>query len=31
LGRGVNASGLLDGQLKDLACLRAALINGCPF
>lgn len=31
LAQGVAASGLIDPQMKDLACLRAALINGCPF
>ena len=28
---GINESGLLDEEMKDLVSLRAALINGCPF
>lgn len=28
---GINESGLLDEELKDLVSLQAALINGCPF
>jgi hypothetical protein len=31
LAAGVDESGLLSGELKNLASLRAALINGCPF
>ena len=30
LGAGIDESGLLSGELKNLALLRAALINGCP-
>ena len=31
LAAGIDESGLLSGELKNLVCLRAALINGCPF
>ena len=31
LSAGINESGLLDEELKDLVSLRAALINGCRF
>ncbi len=31
LAAGINASGLIEGSLKSLVCLRAATINGCPF
>jgi alkylhydroperoxidase family enzyme len=31
LSAGINASGLIEGSLKSLVCLRAATINGCPF
>ena len=31
LAAGIDESGLLDGELKNLASLKAALINGCPF
>ncbi len=31
LAAGIEESGLLPGELKNLASLKAALINGCPF
>jgi hypothetical protein len=31
LAAGIDESGLLSGELKNLVSLRAALINGCPF
>ena len=31
LAAGIEESGLLDAQLRRLATLRAAFINGCPF
>ena len=31
LAAGIDESGLLSTELKGLASLRAALINGCPF
>lgn len=31
LAAGIAESNLLEPALKDLACLRAATINGCPF
>lgn len=31
LQEGINASGLLEGALKALVCVRVAQINGCPF
>lgn len=31
LAAGIDESGLVPGELKNLASLRAALINGCPF
>jgi hypothetical protein len=31
LAAGIDASGLLSAEMKALASLRAALINGCPF
>ena len=31
LAAGIDESGLLPAELKNLASLRAALINGCPF
>ena len=31
LGTAIAESGLLPGELRNLASLRAALINGCPF
>ena len=31
LAAGIDESGLLSGELKNLASLKAALINGCPF
>jgi len=31
LAAGIDESALLSGELKNLASLKAALINGCPF
>ena len=31
LAAGIEESGLLPSELKNLASLKAALINGCPF
>ena len=31
LGAGIDDSGLIEDSLKNLASLKAALINGCPF
>lgn len=31
LDAAIKESGLIDDALKNLVCLRAALINGCPF
>jgi hypothetical protein len=31
LAAGIDESGLLPAELKNLVSLRAALINGCPF
>jgi len=31
LGKSIEDSGLLDGQLRALVCVRVAQINGCPF
>ena len=31
LAAGIEESGLLEPALRNLVCLRAALINGCPF
>ena len=31
LAAGIDESGLLEPDLRRLATLRAALINGCPF
>ena len=31
LAAGIDDSGLLDPQLRRIAQLRAAFINGCPF
>ena len=31
LAAGIDESGLLSEELKNLAALRAAVINGCPF
>lgn len=31
LAEGINASGLIEPELKHLLCVRAAKINGCPF
>ncbi len=31
LAAGIDQSGLLEPGLRNLACLRTALINGCPF
>jgi hypothetical protein len=31
LAAGIDESGLLSDELKNLVSLRAALINGCPF
>ena len=31
LAAGIDESDLLSGELKNLAALKAALINGCPF
>ena len=31
LAKSIEGSGLIEPELKNLACLRTALINGCPF
>ncbi len=31
LAAGIEESGLLSNELKNLVSLKAALINGCPF
>ena len=31
LNQGILASGLIEGELRHLACVKAANINGCPF
>ena len=31
LGQGILASGLIDGELRHLLCVKTANINGCPF
>jgi hypothetical protein len=31
LGQGIQASGLIEPELRHLVCVKAANINGCPF
>ena len=31
LADGIQASGLIEPELRQLVCVRAASINGCPF
>ena len=31
LGQGILASGLIEGGLRHLLCVKTANINGCPF
>ncbi len=31
LAQGIQASGLIDAELRHLVCVKAASINGCPF
>jgi len=31
LAQGIEASGLIDPELRHLVCVKAASINGCPF
>ena len=31
LADGIQASGLIDPELKHLLCMKAASINGCPY
>lgn len=31
LADGIRASGLIEPELSRLVCVKAALINGCPF
>lgn len=31
LAQGINASGLIEPELRHLLCVKAASINGCPF
>lgn len=31
LAHGILASGLIDGELRHLLCVKTANINGCPF
>ena len=31
LGQGIQASGLIEPELRHLVCVKTANINGCPF
>ena len=31
LAAGIQASGLIDAELRHLVCVKTANINGCPF
>ena len=31
LAQGINASGLIEPELRHLLCVKTANINGCPF
>ena len=31
LAQGIQDSGLLTPELRNLVCVRAALVNGCPY
>ena len=31
LAQGIQASGLIDAELRHLVCVKTANINGCPF
>lgn len=31
LAEGIRASGLIEPEIRHLACLKAASINGCPY